>query len=180
MLYLLLTIRVEDLELWLVYGSLGLTKVACCVREVHRAAALRGLHNTGTNISALVRYVDRNVVDGSQLGCHEAMIFSLLLHDRQRIVLLLYLLNSFFILPAEAAMAIGFDTLRCWLDLAVVGALCEARVMFFNPNIFNGVVYISCSFIHGLVVFLDLFWVAQGRVYLLFDNSSHRVCQHIG
>ena len=155
MLYLLLTIRVEDLELWLVYGSLGLTKVACCVREVHRAAALRGLHNTGTNISALVRYVDGNVVDRSQLGRHEAMIFSLLLHDRQRIVLLLNLLNSFFILPAKAAMSIGFDTLRCWLYLTVMCALSEARVMFFNPGIFDRIVNISCCFIHGLVVFLD-------------------------
>ena len=70
-------------------------------------------------------------------------------------VLMLNPLNGFIVLLAEAAMAISLDTLRGWLNFSMVCALCEARVMFFDPNIFNGIIYIACSLIHGLVVFLD-------------------------
>ena len=40
MLYLLLAISVEDLELWLVCRAFGLTEIFSCIAEAHLAAAL--------------------------------------------------------------------------------------------------------------------------------------------
>ena len=88
-------------------------------------------------------------------------------------VLLFNLIHCVSILFAKGFMFVRLYTHGSWLDVAMVRSL---GWLGMNDGVVVLVIdYAFLTIIHGLIVSLDLVFVAESRVDFLFDNGSHAI-----
>lgn len=118
---------------------------------------------------------DGHVIDGAELGRHQAMLRIGLFHHAQLLVTRLDLLDSLFITFSKHLMLVVLDADRAGLDVLVSRPF--RRCITRDKLLRHLVIHSDLILILGLVSRFKCIVITQSRVDLLLDNSAHNALQ---
>ena len=106
------------------------------------------------------------------------MVCVSLLQDGEPLVLSLDLIDGILVLLPELLVSVTLNSYRGWLELWV---MCSLRRFIDHDQLFEILVpHRSLTFVHGLVLLINSFLVAECGVHLLLDYRSHSVGYLVG